>query len=327
MRKMTGDLSLLGLAPFLQASAQQGSKGYLVVRHEGSTRTVYSDGRNVYLVAGAPVGEAAEALFDLFSWEDAEFDFRESAVPTEPLPSPMPITSLVLEAARRKDELREIRRTIPSPELVPSPTDRPLPEDDPGFDPRIIGELRSRIDGLSTVGDILELTEHPRFEVERTLSRLVTQGYVAIGGVPTPPKRGDTTVIHAPRREESVLVLSSLPRYGRALAEALSANGYGATARSPLLDLKGPLLAMDPAAIVLDLVDSALDLAHCARLAKMTRAPIVLLVSNPSPESVLRAAKKGARDVLIKPVTMELLKARLEKIIGEGCKTPVAAAQ
>lgn len=324
---MTGDLSLLGLAPFLQAAAQQASKGYLVVRHEGRSRSIYFDGRSVHLVAGAPTDESTEALYDLFTWEEAEFEFREAATPVEPLPSPVPITALVLEAARRKDELREIRRIIRSHDMVPSLSGRALPQDDPGFDPAIVAELGARIDGVASVSDLLELSVHPQFEVERTLARLVTQGFAVCGDATAPLKRGDTTIIHAPRPEATVLVISSLPHYGQALAEALSAQGYGAALRSPFQDLAGAIGVMDPVAIVLDLVDSAIDLAHCARLSKMTRAPIVLLVSNPSPEGVLRAAKQGAREVLIKPVTMELLKARLERVVGEGCKTPVGAAQ
>src|SRR5204862_511683 len=64
--------------------------------------------------------QVEEEILDLFVWDKAVFSFEEGrprrsqlASPLAKLPIRADITALLLEAARRADELLQIRRTLP----------------------------------------------------------------------------------------------------------------------------------------------------------------------------------------------------------------------
>lgn len=59
--------------------------------------------------------KAQEAIYDLFTWEQADFEFLDDEMPErEMIPISLDVTGIVLEGARRVDEWSRIRTRIPS---------------------------------------------------------------------------------------------------------------------------------------------------------------------------------------------------------------------
>ena len=258
--------------------------------------------------------QSMEELFELFEWEEAEFEFREERPPVQDQLPPVAIMGLVLEAARRSDEYREIRRLLPSRQLRPIRMGPPLPTDDPGLDPRVVRLLDAYLDDERTIDEILGRSSYSAFEIERTLAGLVSGKVLKLVG---PKGDGEETVViqsaQAAESRGSVLVLSELPRYADTLAAVISRDGWDATAHHPGIDLAAAG-SQKTAGIVLDLIDSAHGLERVRQLAEQSAAPIVVLASNPTREAIIHAVRAGAREVLIKPVAMEKLLPLLQRL-------------
>lgn len=259
--------------------------------------------------------QALEELFDLFTWEEAHFEFREERVPPQDQMPPVAVMGLVLEAARRGDHYRKIRRVIPSMQLVPKRL-KPLPEDDPGLSPLIVRSLGVYIDDQRPVADVLKLCPFPGFDVESTLAGLVEAGAVKLHD----PRAGHTFMARvdeesAPSPTGFVLVLSDLHTFGETLAGTLTRAGLAASAHDP--DAESLAFGISrPDGVVLDLLDSTKGIERLARLTKELGAPIVVLAQNPSPEAILQLNKAGAREVFIKPVSIEALVPKLRRLFN-----------
>src|SRR6185503_15996556 len=93
--------------------------------------------------------QVAEEVYELFSWTGAQFEFRllsEGAPPTDDGPRSAivldgNVVGLMLEAARRTDELQQIRLLISDDRLVPVLTELPATLDDPGIDRPAVEEI------------------------------------------------------------------------------------------------------------------------------------------------------------------------------------------
>jgi DNA-binding NarL/FixJ family response regulator len=99
------------------------------------------------------------------------------------------------------------------------------------------------------------------------------------------------------------------------LAAGLVRAGLSASAHDPDID------AMDfgitrPDGVMLDLNDSVRGRSRLEKLARELGAPIVVLASNSSPQAILALKEAGARDVYIKPVSVEQIVARLRRTFG-----------
>lgn len=63
--------------------------------------------------------KAEEAIYDLFTWEEADFEFLDDELPErEMIPISLDVTGIVLEGARRVDEWSRIRTRIPSLDAI-----------------------------------------------------------------------------------------------------------------------------------------------------------------------------------------------------------------
>ena len=64
--------------------------------------------------------KAEESIFDVFTWEKGEFRFHDQDLPDRPMvPIDLDVTGIMMEGARRVDEWRRIRESIPSKHAVP----------------------------------------------------------------------------------------------------------------------------------------------------------------------------------------------------------------
>ncbi|HEV3028850.1 MAG TPA: DUF4388 domain-containing protein, partial [Planctomycetota bacterium] len=185
--------------------------------------------------------QVAEEIYDLFTWSDSTFAFVESLEdPSVEDQSPLAEVSLdanvmtiMIEAARRMDELERIRAVIPDNRLVPKKVQLPVSFDDLELDRQAVEEILSLADGVRSIERIIEESLHPKFTVLRTLYGLTERGILKIRD-----KReveGPVTILgRAPRPGaggaggggRTILLLSELGTFRAALAWYLRNAGY-----------------------------------------------------------------------------------------------------
>jgi hypothetical protein len=126
-----------------------------------------------------------EEIFDMFMWSEAAFEFAEGrtvrAEPDNPLAGlsfDTNVTSLLLEAARRADELAMIRRILRDDEMVLSKFPFDVQVDELGTDLEAVEEVLSCLTGRRTVREVVQASIYPRFVTMRAIYRLLVLGYV-----------------------------------------------------------------------------------------------------------------------------------------------------
>ncbi|HZN63643.1 MAG TPA: PQQ-binding-like beta-propeller repeat protein, partial [Planctomycetota bacterium] len=128
-----------------------------------------------------------EEIYDLFLWKRAAFEFIEGA-PVEELRDPdshvirlsFDLNMLLLEAVRRTDEWTRINMRIPSMDCVfqfENPETRHQEIASGTAEAKMVLE---RIDGRTSIHDILEMTLRPRFEVCHLIMELMERGSVRL---------------------------------------------------------------------------------------------------------------------------------------------------
>ena len=282
--------------------------------------------------------QVAEEVYDLFTWWGAKFEFNEAEPGIEvgqegPLSSiflDVNMMSIMLEAARRIDELSRIRSVIPDVRLIPERLELPAALEDPSLDEDAIKEILPLIDGERSVGHIIEESLYPKFTVLRTLFGLSQRGVLKIHDRGEGDS-GPITIIRGPGRSSSggslpmgrkVLLVSDLRTFRLALATCLRAVGLDVI-EYERLDEPFDLTSLEHVdVVVLDVpLETEGSLALCARLRDTTQTPFILLSANTSRNATANALRSGARYVLVKPIREELLIERLMEVIGGETKT------
>ncbi|MGC8916834.1 MAG: DUF4388 domain-containing protein [Thermoanaerobaculum sp.] len=130
--------------------------------------------------------KAEETVYDLFLWEEGQFEFREEEIPDNlPVQLNLDVMGVLLEGARRSDEWERIREVIPSSRTTFAPGDVP-PED--VFEARVVS-LAS--EGRTAAGMTYEL-HSSEFEAFSLLAALVQKGVLKVKERGTNERAGDT---------------------------------------------------------------------------------------------------------------------------------------
>jgi CheY-like chemotaxis protein len=275
--------------------------------------------------------QVAEEIHELFSWTGAQFDFEPSSEgahhpdegPRSSIVLDGNVMGIMLEAARRTDELQQIRALIPDDQLVPILTELPGLLDDPGLDRPAVEEIVPLVDGQRSVEDILEASLHPKFTVLRTLYGLAMSQVIKIRD--RSKREGPSTVLGRTnakdtktrmRRGRAVLVLSDSPTFRPALALRLHGSGYTVFEERVSADLVRVLERNHADAIVADVsLETPEGQDYCSRLKETARVPFVVLTGNAGPHLAVQALDCGARYVLPKPLDEVRLLERLNEIL------------
>ena len=129
--------------------------------------------------------QVEEEIFDLFMWSNAAFEFAEGKAPREEPDNPLAtltfgsgVTSLVLEAARRADELLVIRRLLDNDEMTMEKFPFDVEADELGSDLEVVESTLPLMNGRRTLGEIVNASIYPRFATMRAVYRLFTLGYI-----------------------------------------------------------------------------------------------------------------------------------------------------
>jgi hypothetical protein len=128
--------------------------------------------------------QVEEEILDLFVWDKAVFSFEEVRPSRAQMASPLAsltiradVTALLLEAARRADELLQIRRTLPDDNTKVQKLPREIHADELGEDVVRVDAILPLINGRRTLKAILQASIYPKFATLRAIHKLLTLGY------------------------------------------------------------------------------------------------------------------------------------------------------
>jgi hypothetical protein len=116
---LKGSLSSINLADIIQLVSNSKQTGrFILSRSNGQRAAIYlKAGEIVHAEADEFKGE--DAIFTVISWDDGEFAFEEGNFDAAGTSVIRPITSLLMEAARRIDEWKLLRKKIGSIDAIP----------------------------------------------------------------------------------------------------------------------------------------------------------------------------------------------------------------
>jgi len=141
--------------------------------------------------------QVEEEILDLFVWDEASFAFQEGhparaalAAPLAALAIRADVTSLLLEAARRADELLQIRKTLPDDGTKVQKIAREIHADQLGEDVVRVDAILPLITGRRTLKAILQSSIYPKFATMRAIHKLLTLGYAK-----AQDRSGDTVML------------------------------------------------------------------------------------------------------------------------------------
>lgn len=277
--------------------------------------------------------QAQEEIYDLFSWTEAKFEFSEVPEPAKPKDFPLADvvvdaspTSVMLEAARRADELTVIRKTIRDESMIPIRTTKPFVADKLGLNPDLLTAVYSQISGRVGISEVIRLSLYPRYEALRAMYVLATKGYVKImdreGATMVHLKadsstrlpaaqKGTTQVMRSPYAvppgvRRSILLLGDMLKYRQALAALLRESGYQVLEEQAAQAMQLLTENRKVDAVILDVgLSSPDEYQFVSWLCENTNSPVVVLSGDASKEAALAAVQKGARAYVVKPFTRD----------------------
>jgi hypothetical protein len=119
--------------------------------------------------------QLADEIYDLFTWEGGSFRFSataavppgDSALATVTLDADA--VAIMLEAARRADDLGRVQSQLPDLGLVPERILSRVTIDDESLDVDVLEEVAGLVNGRRTIAEIVDQSLHPKFSVLNAL--------------------------------------------------------------------------------------------------------------------------------------------------------------
>jgi CheY-like chemotaxis protein len=297
--------------------------------------------------------QAQEEIYDLFSWTEARFEFTEGPEPAKPKDFPLADvvvdaspTSVMLEAARRADELTVIRKTVRDESMIPIRTTKPFVADKLGLNPDLLTAVYSQISGRVGISEVIRLSLYPRYEALRAMYVLATKGYVKImdreGATMVHLKadsstrlpaaqKGTTQVMRSPYAvptgvRRSILLLGDMLKYRQALAALLREAGYQVLEEQAAQAMQLLTENRKVDAVILDVgLSSPDEYQFVSWLCENSNAPVVVLSGDASKEAALAAVQKGARAYVVKPFTRDSMLRTISGVFQGSSPTVTAA--
>ena len=176
---LQGSLSELPLPDVIQLVSVSGKTGAFEINGESEFGKIYlQDGQIVDAMVGRLRGDSA--VYEMAIWSAGTFSFHPGEQ-SDHVTIHMSNATLMMEAARRLDEWRVLKRKIPSLDLVPFFTSR----ESGGADQVTLSPqewiLVTRVDGVKTIEEIATHLRWAPFDVSKLLFGMITTGLVALG--------------------------------------------------------------------------------------------------------------------------------------------------
>jgi CheY-like chemotaxis protein len=299
--------------------------------------------------------QVEEEIFDLFTWPDAQFEFVEgppAIQPDTPLADQVVDASagaIMLEAARRADELQMIMKVIRNEKMIPMKTTKPIEVTSLGENPDLIQAVYAQVTGRHTIEEVIRRSLYPRFDALRALYLLATKGFIKVfdreGATVVGLKAESTRIRISPSTsagqpaktptpapataqpsKRTILLLGEMLKYRGILAALLREGGYEVVEEVAAQALAILTQGRKIDCVILDIGISTNDgFQFCAWLAENTTSPIIVLSTDPSRDASTRATSCGARAYIVKPFTREVIFERLTELWSPGSPRPSPA--
>ncbi|MCP3983005.1 MAG: DUF4388 domain-containing protein [bacterium] len=182
MNQRTGTIELTR-----QEGGAQGEHGALVLR----------EGNLIQATVGRVEGE--KALFRLLAWRDGGFAFRPGTVTMAPRIT-TPTRALLMEALRQLDEWDQLKGSLPAPSarvrmIVPR-------EELPNAVHPVTQELLDLLEHDDRVGELMDRSAFPDYQVLRTLQALSDRGIVQLRREPAYGEAGRSDALFEPAQQQ-----------------------------------------------------------------------------------------------------------------------------
>jgi tetratricopeptide (TPR) repeat protein len=125
--------------------------------------------------------QVEEFVYEILDWDDGQFSFMERSVDDSQCVTWVPVESLLMEGARRADELSALTTTIDSSRSVPRLSETAAAESGILDLTPEEWEIVGRVDGVSDVKSIATTLGRSEFDVSKVLSKLAESGLLEIG--------------------------------------------------------------------------------------------------------------------------------------------------
>lgn len=124
--------------------------------------------------------QVEEFVYEILGWQDGRFSFSERDVEEAQCMTWVPVESLLMEGARRADELSALATTIGSPSSIPRLSEKAAAEGGVLDLTPLEWEVIGRVDGFSDVKTIAWTLGRSELEVSKIVSKLAVQGLLEI---------------------------------------------------------------------------------------------------------------------------------------------------
>ncbi len=192
----------LGSIVFARSNQHEDRLGELLVRHDRITRSQLADASNKVRSSGRKLGavlvqmglmnetdvrswvtdQMRGIIHPLFAWSAGEYCFREKSNPVaEDLAVEIKTIPTILEGTRHVDDPEKVRLALGDmSRIVSYSTDPWMHSHQVSLTPHE-GFVLSRVDGQSSVRDVLAVTPLPEEETLRCLYALISAGFLEFG--------------------------------------------------------------------------------------------------------------------------------------------------
>jgi curved DNA-binding protein CbpA len=191
-----------GSIVFARSNQHEDRLGELLVRHDRITRSQLADASNKVRASGRKLGavlvqmglmrdaeikawvadQMRGIIRPLFDWSSGEYCFREKKNPVaEDLAVQIPTIPTILEGTRQIENSEKVRLALGDlSRIVSYSTDPWMHSHQVNLTPKE-GFVLSRVDGQSSIADVLAVTPMPEEETLRCLYALISAGFLEFG--------------------------------------------------------------------------------------------------------------------------------------------------
>lgn len=176
---LRGSLSSINLADIIQLVSNSRQTGrFALTRENGQNGYIYLKNGEI-LHAEVEEFRGEDAIFTLISWSEGEFQFEEGAFPMQTTVQ-RPITSLLMEAARRIDEWKLLRKKIGSIDAIPEFVEIDRQERRKISLSTLEWLIISKIDGKKSINAISRESGINIYDTARIIFGLITSGLIRL---------------------------------------------------------------------------------------------------------------------------------------------------